>query len=159
MNREKLLQSIGDHEGFRALPYKDTEGLWTWLKGRCLETNPLSGAEWKELLDAGVIEVKGTVAAADRLVGSQIDRSVRVLSTAFRGWLSFSDVRQNVIIEMTYQIKGFPGSFPRFCAAAEAGDWVDAAAEGLDSKWAREDSPARARELMRMLETDSWPSK
>jgi lysozyme len=49
---------------------------------------------------------------------------------------------------MTFQL-GVSGvmAFKRLLAALERGDWPAAAAEMLDSKWAKEDSPARARRM------------
>jgi hypothetical protein len=44
-------------------------------------------------------------------------------------------------------------------AAVEWGDWKTAAKEGMDSKWARVDSPNRAREMMRILESGEWPDR
>jgi hypothetical protein len=38
-------------EEYRATPYRDSRGLRTFATGRCLETTPLTGAQWKELLD------------------------------------------------------------------------------------------------------------
>jgi lysozyme len=40
--------------------------------------------------------------------------------------------------------------------AITAQDWATAAIEGLDSKWAREDAPQRASELMEMLRTGEF---
>jgi lysozyme len=156
MNRERLLASIAKHEGFKAAPYRDTKGLWTWLEGRCLETNPLSGSDWKALLDTGSIALIGTPAAAQYLVGIEIDKAVRALSMFFSAWLTFGDVRQNALLEMRYQIKGFPSSFPDLCEAIDIGNWDAVANEALDSKWAREDSPRRAEEIARMLRENTF---
>ncbi len=59
-----------------------------------------------------------------------------------------SPVRQSVLIEMAYQM-GIAGlmAFKKTLLLIEGGSFKDAAAEMLDSKWAREDSPARASDL------------
>lgn len=79
--------------------------------------------------------------------------------------------RQAVIISMIYQLgpTGFAG-FKRMIGHLEKGNagsammphlmegyWKEIANEMLDSKWAREDSPARARELAEIMRTGEWP--
>jgi lysozyme len=56
--------------------------------------------------------------------------------------------KKNVLQDMSYQM-GVAGvlRFKKFLAALEAGKFEHAAKEMLDSKWARTDSPGRAREL------------
>ena len=43
----RLEASVEIDEGFDPVPYLDTEKLWTAGDGLCLETRPLTGAEWK----------------------------------------------------------------------------------------------------------------
>lgn len=63
-------------------------------------------------------------------------------------WASLSRARRVVLASMAYQL-GRAGlrAFDDFLPAVRAGDWAKAADEMLNSKWAREDSPARARRL------------
>ena len=59
---------------------------------------------------------------------------------------------QEVLINMRFQLG--PGgfrSFQKFIGAIHGWDFVLAQKEGLDSKWARSDTPERARELMEVL--------
>jgi lysozyme len=62
-----------------------------------------------------------------------------------------------VIIGMAFQLgtSGMLG-FRRAIAAARDGRWDVAADEMLDSKWAREDTPARAQRMARQMETGEW---
>jgi len=149
----RLVASVRNHEGFRANPYLCPAGKLTIGYGRNLEDAPLTGAEWRELWNRGDIAVSLSRAGAERLLGSALARIERQCVATFRWWPRLNDARQNVIVEMAYQL-GWPGllGFRRMLAAIEAGDFTEAAREGLDSKWAREDSPARARRLMRQME-------
>jgi lysozyme len=73
------------------------------------------------------------------------------------GFKEADDVRQDVLVEMAYQL-GVRGcrSFKRMWAAVERQDWWAAASEMLDSKWAREDSPRRAVELATRMRSGKW---
>lgn len=157
MNLEKLRASIDQNESFEAKPYRDHLGLWTIGIGRCLETNPLIGAEWSYLLQKGLIKVEITPEGAQVLRDGEINRAVNVLSSG-RFWLTstwnqMSDARRNVLVEMVYQmgVERFAG-FVDMIEAIRRRDWKRAALEGLDSKWAKVDTPNRAKKLMSQFE-------
>lgn len=143
-----LDDSIRGNEGFREHPYLDTKRLWTFGYGRCLETNPLSSAEWKYLLATGAIAVSITQEGAGWLMRRElfhVENECRKLSF----WSKLNDVRRNVILEMAYQMGvGGVKNFKKAIAAIEASDWKTAADELADSEWARTDSPARAKKLI-----------
>lgn len=157
MNLQRLYESIGAHEGTRSKPYLDSKGLWTVGRGTCLETNPLTGQQWKYLLDNALIDVTLSADGMDYLVSAKVQEVTQALERGLASWHSINDVRQNCLIEMGYQISGYGClSFPKMRAAIERGDWKEAAKQGLDSKWAKIDSPNRAREMMRILENGEW---
>jgi lysozyme len=95
--------------------------------------------------------------AADVLLAQMLDRmALEVLEEL--PWTSYlSPVRQAVLVEMRYQLglEGLKG-FTEFLKAAKAGDWERAAAEMLDSKWHREDTPARAKKLAKRFLEDRF---
>lgn len=154
---ERLQQSIELEEGFRAAPYPDSEDLWTIGIGTCLERCVISTQEWKTLLDRGWIQVKVTHEGALLLMNNKLERVSRALSHALPAWSSLSEVRRDVLIHMGYQMgEGFIAKFPKFIAALNAQDWTAAKAHGLDSDWAREQTPARAKRLMNRLERGVW---
>lgn len=64
------------------------------------------------------------------------------------------EVRQAVLIAMAFQL-GIHGllEFVQFLGAMRDQRWHAAAGEMLDSKWAKKDSPARARRAARAIET------
>src|SRR4051812_6521259 len=137
MSREATLASIELDEGFSHAPYKDSLGLWTIGIGRCLETNPLTGAEWKRLLDAGQLAVTISLSGSRSLTASEYDAIVGELSSVLKGWPGFPEVVQDVLTEMAYQM-GVEKltKFRNMLAAAERHDWPMFAHEGRNSLWA-----------------------
>jgi lysozyme len=69
------------------------------------------------------------------------------------GFSRMSETRQSVFIDMIHQmgVHGVLG-FHDMIRAVRAEDWAKAAVELLDSKYAREDAPARAQRNARLLE-------
>jgi lysozyme len=67
--------------------------------------------------------------------------------------------RQLVLVSMAFNLgRAKLAKFVRFIGAVHLGKWNEAADELLDSKAAREDAPARYRELARMMRdnTSAW---
>lgn len=66
---------------------------------------------------------------------------------------SMLEARQRALVNMCFQL-GTMGlsKFQKMIAGVMVGDWATARVEALNSKWAREDSPARARRVAYMLE-------
>lgn len=149
-----LETSILEHEDYREHPYKDSKGLWSGAIGRCFETNPLTGGEWKYLLDNGHLALSITEAGATWLMEQQIIAIRGQCMRMFDFWPDLNDVRRDVIVELCYQMN-ITGvlRFSKMLEAIRANNFKQAALEGLNSKWATVDSPARARELMKRLET------
>lgn len=139
MNRDRLMESLESHEGVQLHPYRDTQNLITIGIGRCLDRNGISLQE------------------AYYLANNDIDKCLRAAQANCDFFETLSDVRQNVCIEMIFQlgIYGFLG-FRKMLSAMRRGDWHGAAVEGLDSDWHNE-TPGRCEALMKMLETDTWP--
>lgn len=148
-----VFESIEKHEGFRAAPYPDSKGLWTVGIGRCLETNPLAGSEWAYLLSTGLASFKITKAGADWLVERQVNEILRLLHKSFVWFEILSPVRKDILVEMCYQIGSGFFEFDDMFAALKKHDYASAAKHGLNSKWAKKDSPSRAREMMKRLES------
>lgn len=152
----RLLDSVTSDEAYKITPYKDSKGLWTFAIGRCLETHPLTAAEWKMLLDNGWINVSVGKLGAQWMASTEL-HNCEVSLKIFPWFSQIGDVRQNAFIEMAYQmgLDHFNG-FHQMITAASVGDWAAVHDEALDSKWAREDSPARAKKLATMLLTGQW---
>jgi len=133
---QHLIAALERDEGYRAEPYRDSLGIWTVAIGRNLEANPLTGAEWKQLLDAGEITVHISRAGAMRLLGPSVrDIEIRC-ATIFPWWRDCDDVRREVIANLAYNM-GFArlAGFRNMLAAMQARDYERAADELADSRW------------------------
>lgn len=146
MDAKRLAQELKEEEGKvvvggRHRAYRDTKGILTLGYGRNIEDSGISEGEAEILLCNDIVERE-----------AQLKRRLPF-------WPSLSDVRQRVLCAMAFQL-GVAGLllFQRFLDAVANQDWQRAEKEGLDSQWARIDSPARARRLMTALRTDSDPS-
>lgn len=148
-----LETSILEHEDYKEHAYKDSKGLWTFAIGRCLESNPLTGVEWKYLLDNGHLALSITEGGAEWLMEQQVQAIRAQCSRMFDFWTEINDARRDVLVEMAFQmsIQRLVG-FHDMLEAIRKEQWASAAQAGLSSKWATIDSPRRAKELMNILE-------
>lgn len=152
----RLLDSVIADEEYKPSPYKDSLGLWTFGIGRCLETNPLTGAEWKKFLDSGWLNISIGKQGASWLCMCQLAATETVLGR-YSWFKGLNDARQNAFIEMAFQLgMGRFAKFVDMLAAANKGDWQTVHDEALDSAWAKE-TPARAQMIAKMLLTGEFP--
>jgi lysozyme len=157
IDREKAYALIEAEEGFRERPYRDTKRLWTLGIGQCVARNPLTATQWSLLLDRNLIEVKIKHEGATLLMKDMVDAQLLLLDRMVPMFSRLNDVRQTVLLSMSFQLGiNFIYSFPVFMKAVNDQDWPAAAVAGADSKWAREDSPERAKRMMNWLERGEW---
>lgn len=135
MNREALKAQLVEHEGVVLKPYKDTVGKLTIGVGRNLDDVGISRNEALILLD------------------NDIDRVMEDLNRALPWWHRMSPVRQQVLADMCFNlgIVRLQG-FRKALEAMRAGAWHEAAAQMLDSKWAKQVGN-RATKLADMMRT------
>lgn len=157
MNLQKLTTSLTIDEGDKLTPYRDSRGLWTVGIGRCLESNAPMTAEWKWLLDNGAIKIALTEEGSQFLFANDVRMAMAQIKTRCDFWDRLDDLRQNILIEMCFQL-GIDRllGFNKMFAAMRIGDFTSAAKEGLDSAWAKQ-TPNRANKLMNSLKTGEWP--
>lgn len=138
MNEEKLQESIRVHEGLSLKPYKCSEGKLTIGFGTCL--------------DDGI-----TIQEAYMLLNYRIGVCQKELDRYYPDWVSHDDARQNVLIEMVYNL-GMPklSGFTKMWRAVLAQDYKTAAAEMLDSDWSKQVGE-RSNTLAKIMETGQWP--
>lgn len=112
---------IRRHEGVRTHPYQDSVGKLTIGVGRNLTDRGL-----------GVDEV-------NLLFENDIDIASQALDIWLAGWRDFSPSRKSALLSMAFNL-GAPRlcQFVKLRSALIAGDFDTAAAEALDSKWARQ---------------------
>lgn len=131
-----LADTLERDEGLEEQPYRDTEGVWTFGIGRNLEASPLSGAEWKGLLDAGEISVTLSPAGARRLLRNGILTATDACARTFFWWPRLDDVRREAIANLVFNMgmQRF-GGFRKLIEAMNRGDYETAADELQDSRW------------------------
>ena len=134
-------------EGLRLQPYRCTAGKWTIGVGHRVQPHE------QRLMD-GITE-----AQADSLLEQDMRLAVRAGETLFgrERWLGMSPARQVAMASRIFQM-GMEGvlGFRRMIRAIFRGDWSAAAVEALDSKWAKRDTPSRAKRVARMIETGEF---
>ena len=124
-----LLDRVCEHEGFESKPYQDHLGNWTFGHGLTW----ISEEESKAIVDERLAK------NATALIGEH-------------PWIKdHSREIFEVLVEMSYQM-GVAGclGFKKMWLALEERDYVGAATEGMDSKWAKQ-TPNRARGLMQVF--------
>ena len=138
------------HEGLRLKPYFCTRGKQTIGVGRCLDTNPLTAEEEKVVGDWRHGITKG---AAIYLLHNDINRVVKECERAFGFFKDLDDERQYALLDMVYQM-GASGvkKFKNMISALACGNYKTAAAECLDSAYARQ-TPVRAQRIAKLIET------
>ena len=121
MDRTALKRLLTLHEGRRDRPYKDSEGNLTIGIGHNLDAKPLSDR------------------VIDLIFEDDIADAIADLNRVLPWWVTLSDNRQIVIVDMCFNLGiGRLLKFSKTIAALQAKDWETAADEMLDSKWARQ---------------------
>lgn len=138
MNRQRLVDQLVVHEGLRRKPYLDTVGKTTIGVGR-------------NLADVGI-----STEEAYFLLGNDIDRALKAAQT-FEWFAGLSDVRQNAIVELIFNmgLEKFK-QFIRFRAAMATGYYEKAAAELTDTPWERQVGPNRSGKIIAMIKDGAW---
>jgi lysozyme len=144
----KLRTSLIKHEGKKEYAYRDSLGYWTIGIGHFLG----GGRE--------VYTPRMTIVTSnemDALLTKDIENAEGRLSDIcserlLYDWRSLDDVRQRVLVEMSFNLGYRLATFRQFFGALNARDWKTAADEMLDSQWAIQVGN-RATTLARMIET------
>ena len=125
-----LLDSIKQHEGFRSKPYNCSNGFLTVGYGAAIKD----------------LEIDENI--AEQILVSQILKLEKRVSETFDWYDGCPDTIKDVIVEMCFQIgvSGF-SKFKKTIVYASSYDWINMSVEMLDSKWAKSDSPNRAKAL------------
>lgn len=143
MRLVRIERRVALDEGFRAEAYVDTLGYWTigygsrWILGEPVTewTPPITEAVARTLLRAGLWK-----AALDA-------------QELFPRWSEFNDVRQEVLVNMAYNL-GFRGlaGFRMMRQAAAELDVLAMAEQMVNSRWNRQVG-SRADRLVQMMQT------
>lgn len=156
----RLQKSLVDHEGVNYKPYLDHLGNWTVGVGHLIHDEEVEFHKAMEWVTLGVpVEQVEDWFAED--IATAIGAARNFLSPIIVGNLNYFDrlssQRQIVLVEMAFQMgERNLNTFQRFREALRHHQYGRAAKEMLDSKWAREQTPDRAKELARRMREDSW---
>lgn len=134
---EKLI--IWD-EGVTRKVYTDTTGNPTIGIGRNLRGKGITVGEALYLFAGDMLDARVTALS---YLGGNI-------------WGQLSEVRRAVLVDMAYNLGNRIKHFRRLKRRLSAADYVHAAEELLDSRWARQVG-TRAIRLAKMMRTNSWP--
>jgi len=136
MNR--LQRLLIKHEGFKLEPYRDSLGNLTVGVGRNLDSVGLYREEVLYMLD------------------NDIARCDRELRHNFKWYLGLSDVRQDAMINLCFNL-GITRllGFKKALAAMARDDFDEAADEFLDSRWATQVGD-RATDVTNMIRTGRY---
>lgn len=154
----KIAEQLEEHEGFIPYAYRDSKGYWTIGIGHLIDSRRGGG------ISRDIAEV---------ILGDDLQKFEEQLDKALPWWRELSDIRQRVILDMVFQMglgrapftqgEDDPGegllSFVNTLGHIRGGRWKQAASGMLASKWARVDSPNRARRLAKMMETNEEVKK
>jgi lysozyme len=142
---ERLINQLIFEEGMRLKAYKDTKGLITIGIGHNLVDEPI--------FKGSPIGTTITEDLAYELLAHDLSETYKGLD---KGWPWFSKMpsgaRQDAIVAAAFQLG--VGSLLRFknmLRFIEHGQYENAAIAGLNSKWAKKDTPARAKRVMGQL--------
>ncbi len=121
------------NEGCRSKPYLCIAGKMTIGIGRNLE-------------DKGITQVEANI-----LLDFDIEECLMDLKRIFPDFKNLSDVRRAVLTDMRFQLGGRGlRSFKKMIAAVNNGQIEQVAEQMLDSKYAKHDTPARAKRNAQM---------
>ena len=133
MNRVQLIKDLRRDEGSVRHAYRDSKGYWTIGIGHLIAKRRGGG------ISADVERY---------ILDGDIDAVARGLDTHVVWWRALPEPAQRALANMTFQM-GLRGvlKFKKMITALERRDYVRAADEALDSKYARSDSPERAERI------------
>ncbi len=132
----QLITDLVRDEGEVLHAYKDSLGYWTIGVGRLIDARKSGGI---------------TRAESRFLLANDIADKIAGLDEAIPWWTELDSARRRVIVNMAFNL-GIAGllGFRATLAAIKRGDYVQAAENMLDSKWARQVG-ARAKRLAELM--------
>lgn len=137
-----LTKQLNRDEGRRRSAYKDSKGYLTIGVGRLIDAKKNGGLSDDEM---------------DYLLRNDIERVEKEVLKKLPWASNLNPARLGVLLNMAFQMgpRGLLG-FKNTLAMIKSGDYEGAAAGMLNSKWARYDSPNRAKRLSTQMKTGEW---
>lgn len=140
--KQELTRQLKADEGVKAQAYQDHLGFWTIGVGRLIDARKTgSGLRPSEI---------------DMLLQNDIDDRIEALTRRLPWFQNLDDARKGVLLNMSFQlgVDGLMG-FKNTLAMVESGDYMGAARNMMQSKWAGQ-TPARAARMAEQLRTGRW---
>ena len=140
--KQELTKQLRTDEGVKSQAYQDHLGFWTIGVGRLIDARkPGSGLRPHEI---------------DMLLQNDIDDRIEALTRRLPWFQNLDDARKGVLLNMSFQlgVDGLMG-FKNTLAMVESGDYMGAARNMMQSKWAGQ-TPARAARMAEQLRTGRW---
>ena len=133
---ENLIEQLKRHEGLVLHAYTDHLGFWTIGYGRLIDQRRGGGLSEEE---------------AELLLRNDVARVTKEVERRLPWVRGLSDTRCQALCNMAFQmgVSGLLG-FRNMLTAMEQGQFDRAAAEALDSRWAKQ-TPSRAAEVAKMI--------
>lgn len=154
LEMSEIINRLVFHEGLRLMPYRCKVGMLTIGVGRCIDTNPFTAEEKKAVGDwkHGI-----TRETAYYLLRNDIARVLKECQKNIPFFDKLDDERQYALIDMTFQL-GIYGvkAFRRMLRALGVGNYKEAARQCLDSKYAKIDTPKRAKRIAKLIDEGRW---
>lgn len=134
-------------EGERAKAYRDSRGVWTIGIGHNIEADPGLVPQLQHLIDDGIDRP-----AIDALFAHDVSGAKLQLSLHLPWWSQLDDIRQDVMVNMTFNM-GMATllEFHNTLAAIEARDWQRASVGMLASDWDKQVGQRAVRLARQML--------
>lgn len=140
--KQELTRQLRSDEGVKAQAYQDHLGFWTIGVGRLIDARkPGSGLRPSEI---------------DMLLQNDIDDRIEALTRRLPWFQNLDDARRGVLLNMSFQlgVDGLMG-FKNTLRMVEDGDYMGAARNMMQSKWA-EQTPKRAARMAEQMRTGRW---
>lgn len=136
-----LARQLRGEEGCEPCVYYDSMGWATIGVGRLVDKRRGGGLRPDEIT---------------YLLNNDIDDRINALQKTLPWFQNLDDARQGVLLNMAFQL-GVAGllAFKATLAAVQGGRYDEAAADMLDSAWAKQ-TPARAKRLAEQMKTGLW---
>lgn len=150
---EEVYKRLEKHEGFRSKKYKCSANRWTIGIGHNLEAREFTPEEKKAL---GDWENGITRNGALMLLRNDVALCLKDLQK-LGFWYYLDDERQYALLDMCFQL-GWYGlsNFKKMLEGFRTKNFVEAARQCLDSKYARVDSPTRAKRIATLIKFARW---
>ena len=140
MKYRRLIDSIKLEEGFRALPYLDTEGVWTIGYG----FTSINGVKVSHFTP------KLTEQQINDCLHEHVFESINIAMNFVNNFCDLTHARQEVLVNMSYQLGNRLLNFTDTRKYIESKDWENASIEMLDSLWYNQ-TPERAKRMSKLF--------